>query len=577
LRELQYGGLLWIDALCINQSDIEEKQHQVALMGRIFESAENVLVGLDGANTDFDKAKVDHELVKTVLKQLGNDVHIHNMSSLTGRPLRFAKDCDAVRALCRVSDSTWFERVWVVQEVCLATTSYVLFAGGLLPWTTFRKAFDRLHAHRSGVCCSSIVTSLDPEVQMAFHRVRRENKTFDVAEALTLYVLLIQVYMHLASIEHTKAALVEGQHILEAMLCFQHLGAKLRVDKFNGYRCLHRGAHKGDPMPPPDYRKSSEQGFEQLTVWIIGSCGSLLPLTLGLQDGGGGTMLPSWVLDLSANPPIDHNYWRARINLYKAFPCLLGNGLNVMYEPGPVGNLTLQGVVVDRVSSVARSSCGSPNPTSHIQLLDEWCLFATGQPISELAVESFECESYCMTMLAGWVRGSAENLLRKPIAADLAQWRQDVRSMGGSPNKTNGYGPTMSSHLTAVLGQVLFWTETGSLGLGPPSLERGDTLWLFTGGKTTFATRQKAGGRKPLDRHPCLGSGHILVGPCYHHKLMEGLSGVADTLNQPGICVLSWSRSRIDPQDCSMLRSARTASVCTHRRFLGGQDELTAS
>jgi hypothetical protein len=360
-----------------------------------------------------------------------------------------------------------------------------------------------------------------------------------VAEALTLYVLLFQVYMHLASIEHTKAALVEGQHILEAMLCFQHLVAKLRVDKFNGYRGLHRGAHKGDPMPPPDYRTSSEQLFEQLTVWIIGSCGSLLPLTLGLQDGGGGTILPSWVLDLSANPPIDHNYWRARINLYKAFPCLLGDGLDVVYKPGPVGSLTLQGVMVDRIRSVARSSCGSPTPTSHIQLLDEWCWFATGQPKSELAVESGKTEAFCMTMLGGWVRGSAENVLRKAVAVDLAQWRQDVRSMGDSPSNTNYYGPTMSSHLTAVLGQVLFWTEKGSLGLGPPSLQSGDTLWLFPGGKTTFATRKRVGGKIPLNRHPCLDNGRILVGPCYHHKLMEGLLGVADTLNQPGMCVLS--------------------------------------
>jgi hypothetical protein len=154
-------------------------------------------------------------------------------------------------------------------------------------------------------------------------------------------------------------------------------------------------------MPPPDYRTSSEQLFEQLTVWIIGSCGSLLPLTLGLQDGGGGTILPSWVLDLSANPPIDHNYWRARINLYKAFPCLLGDGLDVVYKPGPVGSLTLQGVMVDRIRSVARSSCGSPTPTSHIQLLDEWCWFATGQPKSELAVESGKTEAFCMTMLGG--------------------------------------------------------------------------------------------------------------------------------------------------------------------------------
>jgi hypothetical protein len=37
---------LWIDAICINQSDLTEKGHQVALMGRIFHDARTVVVWL---------------------------------------------------------------------------------------------------------------------------------------------------------------------------------------------------------------------------------------------------------------------------------------------------------------------------------------------------------------------------------------------------------------------------------------------------------------------------------------------------------------------------------------------------
>ncbi|KAF2836992.1 HET-domain-containing protein, partial [Patellaria atrata CBS 101060] len=36
----------WIDALCINQADMEEKSHQIALMGRIYSVAESVIVWL---------------------------------------------------------------------------------------------------------------------------------------------------------------------------------------------------------------------------------------------------------------------------------------------------------------------------------------------------------------------------------------------------------------------------------------------------------------------------------------------------------------------------------------------------
>ena len=44
LRRSYSGRLLWIDALCINQEDVKERSQQVQLMGRIFSSAEQVII-----------------------------------------------------------------------------------------------------------------------------------------------------------------------------------------------------------------------------------------------------------------------------------------------------------------------------------------------------------------------------------------------------------------------------------------------------------------------------------------------------------------------------------------------------
>jgi hypothetical protein len=46
LRRQRWAGSLWVDALCINQGDIQEKNVQVPLMSRIYRSAERVLVWL---------------------------------------------------------------------------------------------------------------------------------------------------------------------------------------------------------------------------------------------------------------------------------------------------------------------------------------------------------------------------------------------------------------------------------------------------------------------------------------------------------------------------------------------------
>ncbi|PVH83426.1 HET-domain-containing protein, partial [Cadophora sp. DSE1049] len=40
------GRVLWIDALCVNQKDTNERNHQVTQMGEIYSHAENVIVWL---------------------------------------------------------------------------------------------------------------------------------------------------------------------------------------------------------------------------------------------------------------------------------------------------------------------------------------------------------------------------------------------------------------------------------------------------------------------------------------------------------------------------------------------------
>jgi len=58
LRHAYEPLLLWVDALCINQADAEERGHQVQIMGDIYRGADRVLVRLglsdQYSNTTFD-------------------------------------------------------------------------------------------------------------------------------------------------------------------------------------------------------------------------------------------------------------------------------------------------------------------------------------------------------------------------------------------------------------------------------------------------------------------------------------------------------------------------------------------
>jgi hypothetical protein len=48
--------LIWADAICIHQADLEEKYHQVSIMGNIYESAKSVVVYLGKPNERTEEA-----------------------------------------------------------------------------------------------------------------------------------------------------------------------------------------------------------------------------------------------------------------------------------------------------------------------------------------------------------------------------------------------------------------------------------------------------------------------------------------------------------------------------------------
>ncbi|KAH8591128.1 heterokaryon incompatibility protein-domain-containing protein [Bisporella sp. PMI_857] len=100
LRVLRYHDrtrILWIDALCINQTDVQEKNCQIAMMGSIYEKADNVLIWLGTRSEDSDLAMSTISNLKSIL-DFGN----------------FNKE--TWNALENLFSRAWFRRVWVLQE-----------------------------------------------------------------------------------------------------------------------------------------------------------------------------------------------------------------------------------------------------------------------------------------------------------------------------------------------------------------------------------------------------------------------------------------------------------------------------
>lgn len=92
LRDNQLERILWIDAICINQEDDDEKSEQIPLMRSIYAQADRVIVWLGEAMQDGDEAL-------KIIQRLAAD------SSLCGEEL-----FDPCLSLLR---RDWFQRTWV--------------------------------------------------------------------------------------------------------------------------------------------------------------------------------------------------------------------------------------------------------------------------------------------------------------------------------------------------------------------------------------------------------------------------------------------------------------------------------
>lgn len=113
--------VVWVDAICINQTDDEERGRQVLLMGLIYSRADGVLVWLghqsDGSDLAFD----------TITNILLHDARGRSMQE-THDPRTNNTYLSAWQAILKLFHRRWFRRAWIIQEVVLA--KQLVFACG---------------------------------------------------------------------------------------------------------------------------------------------------------------------------------------------------------------------------------------------------------------------------------------------------------------------------------------------------------------------------------------------------------------------------------------------------------------
>ncbi|KAI0183606.1 heterokaryon incompatibility protein-domain-containing protein [Xylaria flabelliformis] len=139
LRAQRRGLPLWIDAICIDQNENDpvvrkEKLKQLSMMGKIYESAETVLVWLgETGNVRYTFEKTIDYVMQMPAEYEPYDTEfdiwkVHKRKA----PLRLARYLDGsdIMSLARLVNRDYFQRSWVIQEIVLARR-LIFYLGGI--------------------------------------------------------------------------------------------------------------------------------------------------------------------------------------------------------------------------------------------------------------------------------------------------------------------------------------------------------------------------------------------------------------------------------------------------------------
>lgn len=181
LRSLTgHNRQLWIDSLCINQADDEERSQQVGRMSEIYSHAEEVLIwlGKEWGNSDLAMASMRK------ISELASDTAPKDRRLIAD----YKRHRAAWAAIGKLCSRDYWRRMWIIQEVQLARKLHLHCGTREASWDDLR---NMLHLANRCLSCKDLADEkalLDVANSLAArresHRLKRESHGSTLKELL---------------------------------------------------------------------------------------------------------------------------------------------------------------------------------------------------------------------------------------------------------------------------------------------------------------------------------------------------------------------------------------------------------
>jgi hypothetical protein len=477
LRSEYTAKLLWIDAICINQGDLQEKSLQLQLMKDIYSKATQVQVWLGyaipGMELGFDpiytlSALRASETVDAQRSTL-NDENLGTLGLPTSTNV-------AWKALDYLLWETWFLRIWIIQELSLARTAIMMYRSRSCTWTQMQMAAHFILDHSL-----TFITGVDPSLVL-----RLEKLTGLAGKGTTAFELAQAARGSLATDLRDK---IYG--LLGLASDVQNIVPDYTLSNTEAYRrlALHKLAQSSD--------------LEILNaVDHAGACG------LNPKDFNARSRLPSWVPNwalmgpnqpLPATAQIDPFPLQYRISADQTF--LITKGIHfdtVIYSGETFLDFLPRAGNANRLLVFLSPVNGLRDAGAQMRRR-RWEILARKSPKPYPTGES-KLAAYIRTIVANNLPGSNEEL-EMMYRAWTKYWDIYYEGRGkyldyyvenSTPQERAHADLFLAYHQAAAYGRRFFVTKAGYFGLGPHDIKRtgGDCVVVLRGGRTAYMVRR---------------------------------------------------------------------------------------
>jgi hypothetical protein len=265
----------WIDSICIDQSNPDEKDIQIPLMRQIYGTADRVIAYLGHSQYD---GRANNFITRTIWHAIGVGIPSDKKPFDVAMP--FKTDTRGWKAFQELVSNDLWSRAWILQEIVVAKELVLHNGDSMFHWKLLYN-LDALFNYR---------------MQAPYIRERNDvsgHYLYSQADLLEAPQVMLQHRRHWLENQKSK-------QFVDLLVGLRKLKASRPEDKV--YAILGISYARFDDDLRPDHRKTVEQVYTAATLNTLQAGSFLLFSISGLRHKKSDLQLPSWVPDFTMPP-----------------------------------------------------------------------------------------------------------------------------------------------------------------------------------------------------------------------------------------------------------------------------------